>query len=672
MIKSDEEYRGDFRVKTPLEAEQRKRDRPLSSYFDSPCDRTTDDELSAGSPILNKAALRNISNLVFPSMKKWTAKGITRSMTAVSETSKFFTSAASPKKLIKENTVSAGLGNMCQSVSKQGSLKGTEARNLDIFEKPDDNESDVVENDAVGSPTQIRQSNNIHREFRRTHSLFQTTKEKEGFFMEDNCHLHKTSIKTFKVDDDLLPRIDEDEMISIMKGHHKHEFDEVIIVDCRFSYEFEGGHIDGAINISCQKELESKFLERSKINDKKQLLVFHCEFSSFRGPNMAKYLRKCDRQINSHEYPKLSYPDIVILSGGYKRFFDKFKLFCIPQGYVEMNDVNYQERCESEMNKVRQANKLTRTKSQNYFFHNHSLANTHVRSHSYSTTTSHTQNLKILKRHKSSLSGASSSRLKCSSISSDQSIFNKSNDVYAPVPGSENVSATTSVDDLVPPFSSFGPDHRGFYSYASDASSSSFSMDSSSSVGIDTANSSSDSLISPTDEYDIKSSNLTAYMRNLATSGNNQSCGHVPIKSSVLNPMSRKPLGLPPALPRSKTLAVSSKGGKGTLIPVQNLKNSPISSFKFPSTKSCTNQMNVSTISKSTGISVTSPTISSPLSTMEPIATNELCLNGKESSIIDPINEVPVDFSVPYPNSVKLNSGPRSLLSSGRESYFNE
>ena len=38
----------------------------------------------------------------------------------------------------------------------------------------------------------------------------------------------------------------------------------------------------------------------------------------FRGPMMAKHLRKCDRMCNYDNYPLLTYPDIAILEGGYK------------------------------------------------------------------------------------------------------------------------------------------------------------------------------------------------------------------------------------------------------------------------------------------------------------------------------------------------------------------
>ena len=53
-----------------------------------------------------------------------------------------------------------------------------------------------------------------------------------------------------------------------------------------------------------------------KSHQKRTILVFHCEFSSERGPRQLRYLRACDRTRNP--YPKLHYPEIYLLYGGYK------------------------------------------------------------------------------------------------------------------------------------------------------------------------------------------------------------------------------------------------------------------------------------------------------------------------------------------------------------------
>ena len=54
-----------------------------------------------------------------------------------------------------------------------------------------------------------------------------------------------------------------------------------LIVDCRFRYEFEAGHIKNAVNISSPSDLEAFFFG-DKLLDfmrRRMILVFHCEFS---------------------------------------------------------------------------------------------------------------------------------------------------------------------------------------------------------------------------------------------------------------------------------------------------------------------------------------------------------------------------------------------------------
>lgn len=72
------------------------------------------------------------------------------------------------------------------------------------------------------------------------------------------------------------------------------EFDERVntfkVIDCRYPYEFEGGHIIGALNLYMQdqilEELVNKKTEPAADATKRDILVFHCEFSSERGPKL--------------------------------------------------------------------------------------------------------------------------------------------------------------------------------------------------------------------------------------------------------------------------------------------------------------------------------------------------------------------------------------------------
>lgn len=86
----------------------------------------------------------------------------------------------------------------------------------------------------------------------------------------------------FKPDDESLPRITKETMLNILDGNYGHLYDRSIIVDCRFEYEYEGGHIEGAVNVNNKEELTSQLFDSSPIE--KALLIFHCEYSAHRAP----------------------------------------------------------------------------------------------------------------------------------------------------------------------------------------------------------------------------------------------------------------------------------------------------------------------------------------------------------------------------------------------------
>lgn len=83
----------------------------------------------------------------------------------------------------------------------------------------------------------------------------------------------------------------------------------------------------GALNLYLEDQVED-FLLRTPIvptcPDKRVVIIFHCEFSSERGPRMCRFVRERDRAMN--EYPILHYPELYILKDGYKDFFRHFKV----------------------------------------------------------------------------------------------------------------------------------------------------------------------------------------------------------------------------------------------------------------------------------------------------------------------------------------------------------
>ncbi|XP_018428195.1 PREDICTED: M-phase inducer phosphatase 1-like [Nanorana parkeri] len=132
-------------------------------------------------------------------------------------------------------------------------------------------------------------------------------------------------------------------MIKISNGHYDPFIERCVIIDCRYPYEYDGGHIKGAINLHMEQELQD-YLLKSPIQShgsKRVVVIFHCEFSSERGPRMCKFLREKDRDQN--EYPNLYYPELYILEGGYKDFYAKFKSYCEPQSYRPMLHEDFRE-----------------------------------------------------------------------------------------------------------------------------------------------------------------------------------------------------------------------------------------------------------------------------------------------------------------------------------------
>lgn len=154
----------------------------------------------------------------------------------------------------------------------------------------------------------------------------------------------------FSDEDDALPRIKKRTMTDILDGKYAAVYDEIMVIDCRFEYEYEGGHIDGALNFNDKEELATRLFHRDVSS--KTLLVFHCEYSAHRAPIAAKYVRGEDRNRNAHQYPQLSYPEVYILDGGYSSFFKEHSNRCYPQDYVEMNDKRFISACERGMDKL--------------------------------------------------------------------------------------------------------------------------------------------------------------------------------------------------------------------------------------------------------------------------------------------------------------------------------
>jgi M-phase inducer tyrosine phosphatase len=81
----------------------------------------------------------------------------------------------------------------------------------------------------------------------------------------------------------------------LLDGHYDSQIRDFHVIDCRFDYEYNGGHIPGAVNINTTNQLEELLLGPSLMkprpsvsgdSQKKTILVFHCEFSAKRAPTL--------------------------------------------------------------------------------------------------------------------------------------------------------------------------------------------------------------------------------------------------------------------------------------------------------------------------------------------------------------------------------------------------
>ncbi|KAL4238965.1 M-phase inducer phosphatase 1 [Mactra antiquata] len=132
-----------------------------------------------------------------------------------------------------------------------------------------------------------------------------------------------------------LKSITAETMVDVVNGKYKENFGKVTIVDCRYPYEFEGGHIKGAVNMYTKDQVHS-LLQTPSSTDKPHVLIFHCEFSSERGPKMYRFLRSQDREMNKQHYPRLNFPEVYLLHNGYKAFYQTNKELCDPINYKPM------------------------------------------------------------------------------------------------------------------------------------------------------------------------------------------------------------------------------------------------------------------------------------------------------------------------------------------------
>jgi M-phase inducer tyrosine phosphatase len=108
----------------------------------------------------------------------------------------------------------------------------------------------------------------------------------------------------YKVKEDGLVRVAPETVCDLLAGKYNSKIKRYHIIDCRFEYEYEGGHIENAIHVKEMGTLDSLLLSASsgvhaggealpqpsrsgELGDGEQVvLIFHCEFSAKRAPTL--------------------------------------------------------------------------------------------------------------------------------------------------------------------------------------------------------------------------------------------------------------------------------------------------------------------------------------------------------------------------------------------------
>lgn len=184
-----------------------------------------------------------------------------------------------------------------------------------------------------------------------------------GGMFHYGAELENKILPCHSVRDDGLVRITAETLRDVLCGRYNDKITRYHVFDCRFQYEYDGGHIEGAVNVRNNAHLDELLLTpNSGVNagplptpsvsgesDQRIVIIFHCEFSLKRAPTFAKDFRSRDRGLNLPPiYPKLHYPEVYILEGGYKSFFETSPAHCNPCAYVTMNDPKHAKRCDTD------------------------------------------------------------------------------------------------------------------------------------------------------------------------------------------------------------------------------------------------------------------------------------------------------------------------------------
>ncbi|XP_020802794.1 cdc25-like protein phosphatase twine [Drosophila serrata] len=139
-----------------------------------------------------------------------------------------------------------------------------------------------------------------------------------------------------------LKTISSDTLARLMQGEFAKELGpggRYNIIDCRYPYEYKGGHIRYAWNVYSLYHVRKAFpdlteeLKQERVAQR-VIYVFYCEFSAMRAAKIMRFLRNHD--LNE------DYPELYLLHKGYNAFHGSYLDLCEPKGYVKMLSPGYE------------------------------------------------------------------------------------------------------------------------------------------------------------------------------------------------------------------------------------------------------------------------------------------------------------------------------------------
>lgn len=78
-------------------------------------------------------------------------------------------------------------------------------------------------------------------------------------------------------------------MVDVLQNIYSSDIENLHIIDCRYPYEYEGGHIPSAKNLYTRSQVYDEYFRQPlelKDPTKRNIFIFHCEFSSERAPSL--------------------------------------------------------------------------------------------------------------------------------------------------------------------------------------------------------------------------------------------------------------------------------------------------------------------------------------------------------------------------------------------------